>query len=69
MAEKRVEYSVTKAMEARIMIMTDESVFQNVFKNQEEEKRRDEFTRLFAILVSGNALRRNAKSRKEKGVG
>lgn len=27
---------------------------QNIFKNQEEERRKEDFTKLFAALVSGN---------------
>lgn len=43
---------------------------ENIFINQEEKKRKEEFSRLFAILVSNNASKsvQPKDSRKEKMV-
>ena len=43
---------------------------ESIFKNQEEKKRRDEFTKLFAILVSSNTnvIKQTGASEKRKEV-
>lgn len=39
---------------------------QNIFKNQEEEKRKEDFTKLFAVLVSGNMTLRQKDNHQAK---
>lgn len=41
---------------------------ENIFKNQEEKKRKEEFTRLFAILASNNATKLAKDNQKKKAV-
>ncbi len=63
MEEKRAEYSVNK--DGRRLFMCE-----SVFKNPEEKGRKDEFTRLFAILASnhGGGLKQKEEPKRRKAV-
>lgn len=39
---------------------------QNIFKNQEEEKRKNDFTKLFAVLVSRNMISKQKDNQQMK---
>lgn len=41
---------------------------ESIFKNQEEKKRKDEFTRLFASLVTSNVVKHSKAQKKEKAL-